>query len=145
MRRSFYKCFLFFLFFIIVSRFAFIPLQQNNEMQSADEDVADDGEATDSSISSNTSNGAPSRKRRHFDADKVIATALNYLSTTEPARDELWQFMSYLHNVLKKLPAHLQMELKQKIQKAMCEVESHDASSKPANGAPAEKEVVPEN
>lgn len=106
---------------------------------SADEDMADDGEATDSSISSNTSTG-PTRKRKHFDADKVIANALNYLSSNEPAQDELYQFMSYLHNVLKKLPAQLQMELKAKIQKAMCEVESHD---KPSNGHTAE--VVPEN
>lgn len=70
----------------------------------------------------------------------MIATALNYLSTNEPARDELWQFMSYLHTTLKNLPAHLQMELKQKIQLAMCEMEN-----KPSNGIAAEKEVVPEN
>lgn len=124
----------------------FRPVSKHqNDILSADEDVPEDGEATDSSISSNTSNGAPSRKRRHFDADKVIATALTYLSTAEPARDELWQFMSYLHNVLKKLPAHLQLELKRKIQKAMCEVESHDSTNKPVSETPADKEVVPEN
>lgn len=72
----------------------------------------------------------------------MIANALNYLSSNEPAQDELYQFMSYLHNVLKKLPAQLQMELKSKIQKAMCEVESHE---KPNNGITTEKEVVPEN
>lgn len=56
----------------------------------------------------------------------MIATALNYLSTNEPAHDELWQFMSYLHTVLKNLPPHLQLELKHKIQKAMYEVEKQD-------------------
>lgn len=61
-----------------------------------------------------------------FDADAVIAKALNYLSTSEPARDELWQFMSYLHTVLKSLPPHLQLELKHKIQTAMYEVEKQD-------------------
>lgn len=92
----------------------------------------EDDEATNSSTSSYDSNDSPSRKRNHFDPDAVIATALNYLTTTEPAQDELWQFMSYLHTVLRKLPPHLQLELKQKIQNAMFEVEKqeHDGAEK---------------
>lgn len=37
--------------------------------------------------------------------------------------------MSYLHTVLKNLPSHLQLELKNKIQKAMCEVEKQDSNA----------------
>lgn len=79
-----------------------------------------------SSYDSQQSNDSPSRERKHFDADAVIAKALNYLSTSEPARDELWQFMSYLHSVLRSLPPHLQLELKHKIRTAMHEVEKQD-------------------
>jgi len=91
-------------------------------------DGGHDDENTNSSTSSYDSqqSDSPSRKRKHFDADAVIAKALNYLSTSEPARDELWQFMSYLHTVLKSLPPHLQLELKHKIQTAMYEVEKQD-------------------
>lgn len=96
---------------------------QNNELLSTEEE---DDDATSSSVSSYASNNSPLRKRKHFDPDAVIATALNYLSTNQPARDELWHFMSYLHTVLKNLPPHLQLELKHKIQKAMYEVEKHD-------------------
>ena len=109
---------------------------------------SDEGEATDSSLSSfesQESGDSPSRKRKAFDEDAVIATALNYLSTSEPAKDELWQFMSYLHTVLKKLPPHLQLELKQKIQKAMCEVDNKQENGE--NGhifKDSDKEVVPD-
>lgn len=72
----------------------------------------------------------------------MIATALNYLTTSEPARDELWQFMSYLHTVLKNLPAHLQLQLKNKIQKAMCEVEKQDSNDTEQNTT--DKDVVPD-
>lgn len=107
-------------------------------MISTEEDN-DDDEATNSSVSSYASTDSPSRKRKHFDPDAVIATALNYLSTNEPARDELWQFMSYLHTVLKNLPPHLQLELKHKIQKAMFEVEKQEKVDDAT-----EKEVVPD-
>lgn len=73
----------------------------------------------------------------------MIATALNYLSTNEPARDELWQFMSYLHTVLKNLPPHLQLELKHKIQKAMYEVEKQDLD-KTDKKITNDKDVVPD-
>lgn len=117
-------------------------LSQAQEVQSTEEDL-DDDEATNSSVSSFASTDSPSRKRKHFDPDAVIATALNYLSTNEPARDELWQFMSYLHTVLKNLPPHLQLELKHKIQKAMYEVEKQDLDK--ANGQTVnEKDVVPD-
>lgn len=86
----------------------------------------DNTNSSTSSYDSQQSTDSPSRKRKHFDADAVIAKALNYLSTSEPARDELWQFMSYLHTVLKSLPPHLQLELKHKIQTAMYEVEKQD-------------------
>lgn len=88
----------------------------------------EDDEATNSSTSSYDSSDSPTHKRNHFDPDAVIATALNYLTTAEPAQDELWQFMSYLHTVLRKLPPHLQLELKQKIQNAMYEVENQEHS-----------------
>lgn len=97
-----------------------------------------DDEATSSSSSSYGSNDSPTRKRNNFDPDAVIATALNYLTTAEPAQNELWEFMSYLHTVLRKLPPHLQLELKQKIQNAMYEVENAEQS-------PSDKESVPEN
>lgn len=118
----------------------FVSLQ-GLELISTEEDN-DDDEATNSSASSYASTESPSRKRKHFDPDAVIATALNYLSTSEPARDELWQFMSYLHTVLKNLPPHLQLELKQKIQKAMYEVEKQDVDNV-SNGT-VEKDVVPD-
>ena len=115
---------------------------QAQELISTEEDN-DDDEATNSSVSSYASTESPSRKRKHFDPDAVIATALNYLSTNEPARDELWQFMSYLHTVLKNLPPHLQLELKHKIQKAMYEVEKQDLEK--ANDChTTEKDVVPD-
>lgn len=110
------------------------------ELISTEEDN-DDEEATNSSVSS-ASNDSPTRKRKHFDPDAVIATALNYLSTTEPARDELWQFMSYLHTVLKNLPPHLQLELKHKIQKAMYEVEKQDLDD--TSHIVVDKDIVPE-
>lgn len=116
---------------------------QAQELISTEEDN-DDDEATNSSVSSCASTDSPSRKRK-FDPDAVIATALNYLSTNEPARDELWQFMSYLHTVLKNLPPHLQLELKHKIQKAMYEVEKQDLDKDKANGhIVAEKDEVPD-
>ncbi|XP_031618927.1 uncharacterized protein LOC116338032 [Contarinia nasturtii] len=111
------------------------------ELQSTEEDN-DDDEATNSSVSSYASTDSPSRKRKHFDPDAVIATALNYLSTNEPARDELWQFMSYLHTVLKNLPPHLQLELKNKIQRAMYEVEKQDLEK--SSDLTADKDVVPD-
>lgn len=77
----------------------------------------------------------------------MIAKALNYLSTSEPARDELWQFMSYLHTVLKNLPPHLQLELKEKIQTAMCEVEKQDiddSNPKNHNKTAAQEKDVPD-
>lgn len=113
------------------------------ELQSTEEDN-DDDEATNSSVSSFASTDSPSRKRKHFDPDAVIATALNYLSTNEPARDELWQFMSYLHTVLKNLPPHLQLELKHKIQKAMYEVEKQDLDKNTDDQTANEKDVVPD-
>lgn len=51
--------------------------------------------------------------------------------------------MSYLHTVLKNLPPHLQLELKQKIQKAMYEVEKQDLV-KTDERITANKEVVPD-
>lgn len=71
----------------------------------------------------------------------MIAKALNYLSTSEPARDELWQFMSYLHTVMKNLPPLLQLELKHKIQKAMYEVEKQDLGDSAPKAQPQEKDV----
>lgn len=116
-------------------------LAQGLELISTEEDN-DDDEATNSSVSSLASTDSPSRKRKHFDPDAVIATALNYLTTAEPARDELWQFMSYLHTVLKNLPPHLQLELKHKIQKAMYEVEKQDLDD--SGHIAVDKDVVPE-
>lgn len=113
---------------------------QGLELISTEED--DDEATNDSSSSSLASTDSPSRKRKHFDPDAVIATALNYLTTTEPARDELWQFMSYLHTVLKNLPPHLQLELKHKIQKAMYEVEKQDLDD--SGHIAGDKDVVPE-
>lgn len=121
----------------------FFSILQAQELQSTEDD---DDEATNSSVSSYASTDSPSRKRKHFDPDAVIATALNYLSTNEPARDELWQFMSYLHTVLKNLPPHLQLELKHKIQKAMYEVEKQDLdkANEQQQQTATEKDVVPD-
>lgn len=110
----------------------------------ANGDVEHDDENTNSSTSSydsQQSTDSPSRKRKHFDPDAVIAKALNYLSTSEPARDELWQFMSYLHTVLRNLPKHLQLELKHKIQTAMYEVEKQDLDDTATKTEPQEKDV----
>lgn len=115
---------------------------QNNGLVSTEEEN-DDDEATNSSVSSNASTESP-HKRKHFDADAVIATALSYLSTNEPARDELWQFMSYLHTVMKNLPPHLQLELKHKIQEAMYEVEKQDLDKIDVRCIAADKDIVPD-
>lgn len=111
----------------------------STEHHNDDDHNNDDDETTCSSTSSLTSVDSPMRKRKPFDPDVVIATALNYLSTSEPARDELWQFMSYLHTVLKNLPSHLQLELKNKIQQAMKEVEKQDLNG--LKCSEAEKDV----